>query len=117
LVDYIAVDLKTILDRYSALHPGAVASEKLVETLHACRNSTVEVEYRTTCVPGWVDEEVIVKLGKLIEGAPLWALQQFHPEPSLCKTTRDVLPYPPERLQHFADLARRYVQRVILRGL
>ena len=117
LVDYLAVDLKTTPVRYRELHPGNVFPEHLLETLRACVGAPVELEYRTTCVPGWVDEDVIARLGELIAGAPLWALQQYHPEHALCETARDTGSYPPERIQSFADLAGQFVQRVVVRGL
>jgi pyruvate formate lyase activating enzyme len=117
LVDYLAIDLKTLPGRYRELHPGPVFAEDLLETLRFSAGAPVELEYRTTCVPGWVDDDVIAGLGALIEGAPLWALQQYHPEHALCETARKVAPYHPERIQSFADLAGRFVQRVIVRGV
>jgi pyruvate formate lyase activating enzyme len=117
LVDYLAIDLKTTPERYRELHPGNVFPEHLLETLRACIGAPVEMEYRTTCVPGWVDEDVIARLGELIAGAPLWALQQYHPEHALCETARDKGSYTPERIQSFADLAGRFVQRVVVRGV
>ncbi|MDT8445250.1 MAG: anaerobic ribonucleoside-triphosphate reductase activating protein, partial [Desulfuromonadales bacterium] len=82
-----------------------------------CADTAIEVEYRTTCVPGWVDEKVIVELGELIDGVPFWALQQYHPEHALCEETRQITPYLPEQVQSFAELARGYAQRVIVRGV
>lgn len=117
LLDYLAVDLKTSPERYPDLHSGAVSPDKLVETVRLCATAPVELEYRTTCVPGWVDEDVIDALGALIDGAPLWALQQYHPEHALCEQAQQVMPYAPEQIQAFADLARRYAQRVIVRGV
>ncbi len=116
LVDYLALDLKTLPARYPELHSGAVSPGKLLETIRLCRQAKIDLEYRTTCVPGWVDEEVVDKLGVLIEGAPLWVLQQFHAEHALCASARATVPYPPERIQSLADLAGRYVQRVQIRG-
>jgi pyruvate formate lyase activating enzyme len=117
LVDYLAIDLKTMPERYPELHSGAVSADKLVETLRLCADAPVELEYRTTCVPGWVDEDVIVKLGELINGAPLWALQQYHPEHALCAEAKGVLPYSTDQVQSFAEIAGRYAQRVIVRGV
>jgi pyruvate formate lyase activating enzyme len=117
LVDYLAIDLKTTLERYPELHPGPVSPEKLVETIRLCAGAQIELEYRTTCVPDWVDADVIAELGALIDGAPLWALQQYHPEHALCEKAQDTTPYAPGQVQSFVDLASRYAQRVILRGV
>lgn len=117
LVNYLAVDLKTRPCRYPELHPGFVVSEKLLETIRFCAGAKVELEYRTTCVPGWVDEETIDALGRLIEGAPLWAIQQYHPEHALCEKARATEAYTPEQIQGFADQAAGYAKRVVIRGV
>lgn len=117
LIDALAIDLKTSPARYPELHDGAVLADRLLATLRLCAGAPIAVEYRTTCVPGWVDEEVIVELGKLIAGAPLWVLQQYHPEHALCPSARTTVPYPAQRMLAFAELAGRYVQRVTTRGV
>lgn len=117
LVDYLAIDLKTTPQRYPELHTGPVSYDRLIDTIRLCADATIEVEYRTTCVPGWVDEAVVTELGELINGAPFWAMQQYHPEHALCEEAREVEAYSPEKIQAFADLASRYVQRVIVRGV
>jgi pyruvate formate lyase activating enzyme len=117
LVDYLAIDLKTDPGRYPELHTAAVSPEKLIATIQRCGRAQVELEYRTTCVPGWVDEEVIMALGALVDGAPLWVFQQYHPEHALCATARAAAPYPAERIRSLAELAGRYVQRVKVRGI
>jgi len=117
LVDYLAIDLKTLPQRYPELHTGPVVPDKLLETIRFCSEATIEREYRTTCVPGWVDEAVITALGALIEGAPLWALQQYHPEHALCADAQKIAAFPPERIQQFVELARKSVERVVVRGI
>jgi pyruvate formate lyase activating enzyme len=117
LIDFLAIDLKTTPERYHELHSGAVSADKFIETLRLCADAPVELEYRTTCVPGWVDEDVVVKLGELIDGAPLWVLQQYHPEHALCAAAQEVTPYSSDEIQSFAEIASRYAQRVIVRGV
>ena len=116
LIDYLAIDLKTIPARYPELHAGTVYVDKLVETVLLCAGAAVELEYRTTCVPGWVDENVIAELGEFIQGAPLWALQQYHSEHALCERARAQAPYSDEQVRAFAEIAGNHVQRVIVRG-
>ncbi len=117
LVDYLAIDLKTTPERYPELHAAPVSPGQLIETIALCGQAKIELEYRTTCVPGWVDEGVISVLGELINGSAFWALQQYHPEHALCANARAAVPYPPERIQAMAELASRYAQRVMVRGL
>lgn len=117
LVDYLAIDLKTAPERYNDLHPGAVAYEKLLDTIRLCAEIRIDLEYRTTCVPGWIDASTIENLGRLIEGAPFWAFQQYHPENALCENARRTEAFDPEQVQAFADIAARYVEKVTVRGI
>jgi pyruvate formate lyase activating enzyme len=117
LVDYLAIDLKTTPDRYSELHTGTVGYEDLLETVRLCAELETELEYRTTCVPGWVNEDDIDALGELIEGAPLWAIQQYHPEHALCEKSRSVEAYVPSRIHALAERAKQYAREVIVRGV
>jgi pyruvate formate lyase activating enzyme len=117
LVDFLAIDLKTAPSRYVELHPGPVDTAALEESLRLAMAAPVAVEFRTTCVPGIVDGAAIRELGELIRGAPLWALQQYHPAPALDPSWQEIVPYPPDTLAELAALARQYAGEVIVRGV
>jgi pyruvate formate lyase activating enzyme len=117
LIDYLAIDLKASPDRYTDLHSTPVEQGRLNETVAIAQNCEVPVEYRTTCVPGWVDENMIHAWGERIAGASTWALQQFHAEHALDRDCRQVSPFPPDRVRTLAAVAEGYVAEVIVRGL
>jgi pyruvate formate lyase activating enzyme len=117
LVDYLALDLKTSPDRYAELHSGPVDRDALVASIRLAMAAPVTVEFRTTCVPGNVDEPALHALGQLIRGAPRWALQQYHPAPALDPAWREMAPYPPAKLAELAAIARQYAQEVVVRGV
>jgi len=117
LVDALAIDLKTAPHRYAELHPGPVDSDALLETIRLVLAAQVAVEFRTTCVPGFVAALDIELLGRLIRGAPRWALQQYHPEPALDPAWREVAPYPAASIDELAAIARQYVKDVVVRGV
>jgi pyruvate formate lyase activating enzyme len=116
LVDALAIDLKTTPARYRELHPGAVDSAALETTVRLALAAPVPVEFRTTCVPGIVETEVVRELGELIRGAPLWVLQQYHPAPALDPAWRELTPYPVAKLEELAEIARQYAGEVVVRG-
>lgn len=116
-VDYIALDLKTAPRRYGELHRGPVSLEALRRTAGLLLAADVDCEFRTTCVPGFVDVGDIRQLGEMVRGAPLWVLQQFSPQVTLDPGLAGCEPYPEEKLRQLADLAAGYVERVELRGL
>jgi len=119
LIDYVAVDIKTSPDRYPAeLAAPPDAAQALRETVSWLKSQpALPYEFRTTCVPGLVQEQDIEEIARLVAGAPLYVLQQFVPtyvtDPELSRRP----PYPQEVLERFRDLARPHVQNVELRNL
>lgn len=117
LLDYVAIDVKTSLARYGELHSGPVNVTALRETVRLLKEAEVETEFRTTCIPGLVDEAEIEDIGYLLSGAGLWVLQQYVPEHAMAEEWRQFTAYPPERLQALAEQAGAYVAKVQIRGL
>ena len=117
LVDYFAIDMKTSLNRYHELHTMPVATEALSETVEILKQATVEVEFRTTCIPHLVAETEIDAIGELLQGAPLWVLQQYVPLHAMVEEWQELDVYRPEQLYALADRARGYVDQVQVRGI
>jgi len=117
LLDFVALDLKTSPFRYQELHDGPVNRAALTETVQLLLDSGIDYEFRTTCVPGFVEQDDIRAMGALIEGAATWVLQQFVPNYALAEECRDLSPHSSQVLKGFAQLAEGYVKRVHLRGL
>lgn len=116
LIDYLAVDLKTAPGRYGELHRAPVDPQALAASIRLAIAAPIAVEFRTTCVPGIIDPPAILALGQLIRGAPRWVLQQYHPAPALDPAWRELSPYPAEKIDELAGIARQYVGEVVIRG-
>jgi len=84
LVDYIAMDIKTDPCSYSPLIQKDFNPSSLLESIRLVMQSTLEYEFKTTCIKPLVDAAVIENISRLISGAPLYALQQFQPADVLC---------------------------------
>jgi len=59
---------------------------------------------------------VVKRIGKEIERAKLWALQQFQGEHVLDESFK-IKPYGKERIERMKDIAESYVKEVIVRGV
>jgi len=116
-VDYIAIDIKSSPKRYSLAAGIQIDLKRLRRSIEILMNSGIEYEFRTTYVPGFVGEEDLEEIGKLIEGSRLYALQQFRPGTTLDPTYSQLRPYPVERLQSFAEIMGAYVKKVEVRGI
>lgn len=117
LVDYFAIDMKTSLSRYNELHTMPVATEALRETVEILKRAAVEVEFRTTCIPHLVAEAEIDEIGELLQGAPLWVLQQYVPLHAMVEEWQKLDTYRPEQLYALADRAKKNVDQVQVRGV
>ena len=117
LLDYLAIDIKTVPRRYSELHTAPVKTAGLLRTIELAKAAAIEVEFRTTCVPQLIDRQAIAEVGDLLRGAPLWILQQYMPGHALATDWQETEAYAPIRLEEFAGLAEDYVERVVIRGI
>ena len=112
-VDYVAMDVKTSLDKYRLL--GAKETKGLLRSIGLLKEGRVEYEFRNTAVPGLVDEEDVAKMGEMVRGARRFVFQQFLPGSTLDEKFNDVKPYPAEVITRFADAMKSYVEEVTLR--
>ncbi|NIQ96948.1 MAG: anaerobic ribonucleoside-triphosphate reductase activating protein [Desulfuromonadales bacterium] len=117
LVDFLAVDLKTSLPRYGELHAGPVDIDALRQGLQIVLDAPVDHEFRTTCVPGFVERDDILSMAAEIKGARRWVLQQFVASHALDEHLREIEPHPAATVRGFADLAEGTVDEVAVRGL
>lgn len=75
LLDFIAMDVKTAIDRYVPHIVGQYNSADLRESVAAILHSGLDHEFRTTCVKPIVDSAAIMEIARLISGANRYALQ------------------------------------------
>nr|WP_320114059.1 anaerobic ribonucleoside-triphosphate reductase activating protein [uncultured Desulfuromonas sp.] len=117
LLDYVALDVKTSPERYGELHHRPVALGELKKTVDLLLNGTVDYEFRTTCVPGLVEEKDIQCIAHLLDGGRRWILQQFVAEHAMDESMQHCEAFSSQVLQGYAEVARAHVQQVELRGL
>lgn len=114
LVDYIAMDIKTSMAKYEQAVGKEINPERLLESISLIKSSTIDSEFRTTCVPYLVEEEDIKQIARLLEGAKHYTLQQFRDGDTLDPFYKNVPPYPKEKLVKFQHLAQKYIGSVRL---
>jgi pyruvate formate lyase activating enzyme len=112
-VDYVALDVKTCLDKYRLL--GAEETSGLVRSVEILKTGKVPYEFRTTAVPEIVTREDVTCIGELVKGAKTHVLQQFVPRDTLDKRLERVKPYLPEEMHELGEAMKKYVGDVVLR--
>ncbi len=116
-IDYIALDFKTVPERYPEVTGKADSGEKVLRSVDVIVKSGVEYEVRTTAVPGIVGEGEIEEIAKILgeRGVKLYVIQQFRNEDVLDEMFKNVEPYSKQTLISFGRIAKRYVERVVVR--
>jgi pyruvate formate lyase activating enzyme len=117
LLDYVALDVKAPPDKYPLLTGlNDMDVTHVEQSIALLKESGVVHEFRTTVVPGLLDEDDIVSIARWIAGAQRYALQQFRPVNTLDPTLEKASPHPIETLQAMAQRASEWVPQVIVRG-
>lgn len=79
LVDYIAMDIKTDPFQYASFIEKTCNPDHILTSIRLIMESSLDYEFRTTCVKQIVDEKGIENIARLIDGANSYVLQRFRP--------------------------------------
>lgn len=117
LVDYLAMDLKTLPGEYAPHLSPRPCAGALGESIGIIRTSGLPHEFRTTCVRPFVDLHRIAAMARCIAGAPLYALQALQTANILNPDFFRAPPvaFTPSEMAQLQSAAAPYVQRCILR--
>lgn len=115
-VDYVAIDIKSSKEKYDKVTAVKVDVNKISESIKILLNSNIDYEFRTTVLPGLVDEDDIPKIGEWIKGAKRYYIQQFVPIKTLNESFMEKEPYPHGVLHRMRDVASEYVEVCAVRG-
>lgn len=117
LVDYVAMDIKTSLNKTYEKACGRKLEIGLINrTVKLLLAGEIDYEFRTTLVPGIVGEKEINQILKSIAGARLYALQQFVPKNAQVESFRKKKTFSRAEAEKFYARAKTYVKEVKLRG-
>ncbi len=118
LADYVAMDVKTSLEKYHMAAGRRVAVDRIQKSIRIIMGSSLEYEFRTTCVPGLVEKADIEDIARLIKGARRYYLQQYRADrPTLDPAYMKLSPYSEKELEEFRNTAQPYVESVAVRGM
>jgi len=117
LVNYVAMDVKAPPTKYPLLAGRADVDVARVErSVDLLRSSGLPHEFRTTVVPGLLDEADVEEIARWIAGAERYVLQQFRPRRTLDPALETVIPYPVDVLRAMVERVGRWVAQATVRG-
>jgi len=117
LVDYIAMDIKTDPFQYAPFIVKDCKPDQILTSIRLIMDSSLDYEFRTTCVKPIVDEKKMENIATLIDGANSYVLQRFRPSSVLHaeffqKTGGD---YGEEDLLSLKSIAEPWVNECVIR--
>lgn len=116
LLDYVAMDVKTSPEKYGDLTGARNAFPLVLRTINTVRESGIDYELRTTCVPHYVAMEDFVTIRGDIGHVRRYYLQQFVNLVTLDESMGKVAPYPVTRLREFRDYVKTFADVCEIRG-
>lgn len=109
-LDYVAMDIKAPLEKYSQIVNVDVDTSKILKSIEVLKNGGVDYELRTTVVKSQLSFEDFEKIGQLIQGAPRYYLQRFEASKILDKSLENEKTYSTEEFERIIDILKSYVK-------
>jgi len=117
LLDYIAMDLKAPLEKYEAVIGVKTDINKIKESIDLLINGNVPYEFRSTLVPGLVNEDDILEMSKDIEGANLWYLQKFKSDIRLVNGDfENKESFTDKEMEYFSNIGGKFTKKCLFRS-
>ncbi len=109
MVDYIAMDIKSPLAKYSKTVASAVNTDSIKRSISILINSDIDYEFRTTVIKSLIDIEDFEQIGKEIKGAKKYFIQKFIPTKILNPQFRKKVSFSPEEFLKIQEIMNKYV--------
>ena len=115
LIDYIAMDIKAPLEKYSNITNTNVDTEKISKSIFLIKNSNINYEFRITILKKQLHYEDFDKIGKLLNEAKTYYLQKFVSSNILDNNLQNEKTYSDKEFAVIINIVNKYVQNVFLR--
>lgn len=116
LIDYIAMDIKAPLKKYSEITKVDINTEKIKQSIQLIMTSNVSYEFRTTVLKSQLDYTDFEEIGKLIQNAEKYYLQKFEAKTAINdETLKEEQTYSNKEFNEIIEILKRYIKKVELR--
>ncbi len=116
LVDYIAMDIKSSIFKYSDYSDDSSIGDKVIESIELIKNSEIDYEFRTTVVPVLHDEKDVEEISALVSGADNFAIQNFREERTYDKDFESKIPFTEKELEKFKAILEDKVNNIKIKN-
>ena len=115
LLDYIAMDIKAPLEKYSEITNVKINTENIKKSIKLIMNSGIDYEFRTTVVKSQLSFDDFENIGKLLTGAKRYYLQKFIASKIYDENLQNEETYSNEEFSQLCGILRKYIEDVNFR--
>ena len=120
MLDYVAMDVKASLQNYgravgSPAAATAFDTSPIEESIRLLKKNSIPYEFRTTVVKGIHTEEEFEEIGRLLSGCRVYYIQSYRHNENVIAP--GYMEYSGEELRRMANKAKKYIDKVELRGV
>lgn len=116
LIDYIAMDVKTALEKYPELTGPGAKPENIKRSIDLIRMSGIQYEFRTTLIREHHTDSVLAELSSLLKDVREWQLQTFRSVQTLDLAFARYHGFSSDEMVAIAERFRTPERRVGIRG-
>ena len=117
LLDYISIDIKTSPQKYESLTCKTIDFTNIKKTIEIVKDSRIDYELRTTCVPEFVTLEDLNIIKNEVGHVDRYYLQQYVNEATLDPSFQEYEPYAVSILCEFRELVKTFSDICEIRGI
>lgn len=115
LIDYIAMDIKSPLSKYSQTVARAVNIDSIKKSIEILIKSNIDYEFRTTVVKSLINISDFEEIGNEIKGVKKYFIQKFIPTKILNPQFIKKVSYSDEELLEIQKIMSKYVKYCAIR--
>ncbi|MDL2301392.1 anaerobic ribonucleoside-triphosphate reductase activating protein [Lachnospiraceae bacterium OttesenSCG-928-D06] len=116
LIDYIAMDIKGSRENYGKVTGvEEIDLSRLEESIGMITSNKIPYEFRTTLAKGLHTKDDVLQMAKWIAGCKNYYLQSYRFDENVM--TPIFAPFLMEEMEEFREIARKYIDKVVVRGV
>lgn len=115
LIDFVAMDIKGPLDKYSEIAARPINTDAIKETIDLLIDSpTIHHEFRTTIVREQLTPEDFIGIGELLDGAERFALQRFEPGNTIVPSFEASTTFSDSEMERARNYLSPHIKKVVI---
>ena len=116
LLDYVAMDVKTSLNKYKDLTTFS-DTKNISKSISLIEECAPDYEFRSTLVKGIHTQKDVEEIAKLVKGAKRFAIQNFDGEKTISGDLGPKNAFRRDELEKFIKIFEKYVKEVLVRNI